>query len=213
MQTNTYNHTGNNRPKKANTVIILVVTALAVVAGFFLFSEFFSAKSAFDIPDKDNPKIVSMFDKQLQVNIEDHEQNSFHPGYLPTAKQYVADYLKTLTEIESYSRYGVTSSRARNAIELRLTFADGTVAEKVYTGRTSSHVLPPPLLMKVTLKEGRTIKVLTNGMEKSGSPDWIIPDINYLIQAAIGYDKQRNKNAYYPAQKTKQDFEKEWQEQ
>lgn len=209
MQTNTE----NNIPKKASKIFIIVVSAAAFIAGYFLFTQFFSSKSEFDVTNKENSKIVPMFDKQLQANINNHEQNTFNPGYLSTAKQYVASYLKTITEIESYSRYGVTSAQARNAIEVRLKFADGTTVEKVYTGKSSSHIMPPPLLIKVILKDGKTVKVFTNGMEKSGSPEWIIPDLNNLIHAAISYDKQRNHNSYYPAQKSKQDFEKEWEEQ
>lgn len=207
------NNTTHQIPRKTNTAVILIISAAVVVVGYILYSIMFPSTSEFDIPNKENPKMVAMFDKQLQVNIDDHERNTFHPGYLPTAKDHVAAYLKTLSKIESYSRHGVTSSQARNAILLRLTFTNGTIAEKVYTGHTSSHLMPPPLLMSVDITEGKTIKVLTNGMEKSGSPDWVIPEINTLISSAINYDKRQNNNAYFPAAKTKQDFEKEWAEQ
>lgn len=203
----------SNAPKKTNLLVILIISAAAVAVGYIMFTMFFPSRTAFDIPDKTSPKMVAMFDKQLQVNIDDHEQNSFHPGYLPTAKEHVAAYIKTITKLESYSRHGVNSSQARNAILLRITFADGSVVDKVHTGLTSSHVMPPPLLMNVSIKDGKTVSVLTNGMEKKGSPDWVIPDLNTVINAAISYDKNKNNNAYFPPTKTKQDFEKEWEEQ
>lgn len=198
--------------KNSSTIIILITTGVAVAVGYFLFTNLFTSRSEFDKPEKENPKIITMFDKQLKAKIEDYEQNSFHPGYLPTAQQHVASYLRTITKIESYSRYGVNSSRPHNAIEVSVTFKDGLVAEDLYTGQSSSHVMPPPLLISVSLENGKTTKVLTNGVEKKGAPEWIVNDLNVLIKAAIRYDEQRNRNAYYPPEKTKQDYEREWEE-
>jgi len=206
------NFSTGQRPKSSNRIfIILLTTAVSLVMVYFLLAELISSKTQFDVADKENPKIVAMLNTQLQKNIDKHEKNTFHPGYLPTAKAYVAAYLKTIAKLESYSRYGVASSRGRNAIEVRIAFKDGTVAEKLYTGNTSSHVMPPPLLLSVTMNDGIAVKVWTNGVEKKGSPEWIVNDLNTLIEAAVFYDIKRNRNGYYPADKTPQDFEKEWE--
>ena len=165
-----------------------------------------------DIPSIDNPKIISMFDEQLEKGISNHTKSAMNPGYNETSHLRAKDFLSSITKLETYSRYGVTSTRARNAIELRIYFKNGSKIDKVYTGNSSSHVMPPPLLLSVTLEDGKTKKVLTNGVEKKGSPEWIINDLNTIIDAAIGYDQQINHDFYFAKMKTQKDFNKEWDE-
>jgi hypothetical protein len=225
-----------------------------IVASFILFGfafaifivsdEFFPRKSEFDIPTKENAKLISMFDTQLEINIKHYSHYDDVPlpklktkvtakeelayrklvdeyskrgitqceSCLTTAQANVRAYLKTISTIESYARYGVTSTKPRNKIELKITFINGEVADEVYTGVSCSGYLKTVFIMKVFLKEGKTIKALTNGVEKNGSPDWILNDLNTLIEGAISYDIQKNRNAYFLPEKNKNDFNKEWED-
>lgn len=194
------------------TSALLIIIFAAGIFYIFL-GNLFTAPSKFDIADQQNDKIVNMFNKQIEQEIEDHTQSVMHPGYIPEARQHTIDYLKSIQSIESYARDGVKSAQPRNYLELNIVFNDGTVAKNVYTGYTCSAYLGPCLLMKVEMKDGKAVKVFTNGQEKKGSPDWIIPDLNILINKAITYDIIKNHDKYFEPQKSQKDFDKEWENQ
>lgn len=191
----------------------LLIIIFAAGIFYIFFGDLFTWPSKFDVPDQKNDKIINMFNKQIEQEIENHTQSVMHPGYIPEAKQNTIDYLKSIQSIESYARDGVKSAQPRNYLELNIIFNDGTVAKKVYTGYTCSAYFGPCLLMKVEMKDGKAVKVFTNGQEKKGSPDWIVPDLNILINKAIAYDIQRNNDNYFEPRKNQKDFDKEWENQ
>jgi len=202
--------------KPRNNRLIGLIVGLLVslpIFGIIIFDLLPESRTEFDVPNKKNDKIVPMFDKQLEYQINNYEKNSIKPGLLVTTKAHVVAYLKTIARIENYSRYGVNSTTSRNSILVKITFKDGSIVKDVYTGRTSSGILPPPILLAVELENGKTKQVFTNGREKEGSPDWIISDLNYLIDAAIHYDMNRNQDPYYGPNKTSEDYKKEWEDQ
>jgi hypothetical protein len=201
------------KPKNKIPIAIPMFFGFGLVAIliFLFYSEFFNSKTEFDIPNKENSKIVEMFDKQIQYQIEQHTQSHMNPGYIEGSRQQTINFLSTISSIESYARYGVTSTQSRNYLEMKITFNNGTVAEKVYTGLSCSGYFEPCLLMKVFLKNGKTAKIYTNGSEKRGSPDNIINDLNTLINRAISYDISRNHDAYFPKEKNQKDFDNEWE--
>ncbi|MCW3159781.1 hypothetical protein [Chryseobacterium oryctis] len=200
--------------KKSNSlIVILVVFVTAIVIGYILFKNALPSHSEFDVIDKPNDKVVNMVNEQIERQIENHTQNIMHPGYIPESRQNTIDYLKTIKTIESYARHGVESTQPRNYLELKITFNDGTVAEKVYTGHPCSGYMSPCLLLKVEMENGKAIHVFTNGQEKKGSPDWIINDLNTLIKSAISYDMSKNQDNYFAPEKTQKDFDKEWENQ
>lgn len=198
--------------------VITLISALLVIifaAGisYAFLGDLFTQRSKFDVPDQQNDKIINMFNKQIEQEIENHTQSLMYPGYIPEARQNTINYLKSIQSIESYARHGAKSTQPRNYIELKIGFNDGTFAEDVYTGHPCTAYLEPCFLMKVEMKDGKAVKVFTNGQEKKGSPDWIIPDLNILINKAIAYDIQKNSNKYFEPQKNQKDFDKEWENQ
>lgn len=201
---------------KKSAVSILTVLIILSICGaiFYMVSgNYFPSNSELDSPDKQNDKMISMFNAEIAKEIEDHTQSTMHPGYIPEARQHTIDYLKTIRSIESYARHGAKSTQPRNYIELKITFTDGTVAEDIYTGHPCNAYMGPCLVMKVEMQNGKAVKVFTNGQEKKGSPDWVKPDINIMIDKAISYDIDRNHDHYFEPQKTQQDFDKEWENQ
>lgn len=198
-------------------ILITIISALVVIifmAGMFyiFFGNQLFSRSELDIPDKPNDKIISMFNAQIEQEVEDYTQSITYPGYIPESRQNTIEYLKTISSIESSTRYGVQSTQPRNQLELKITFNDGTVAKEVYTGHSCSGYLSLCLVMKVEMKEGKATKIFTNGQEKKGSPEWVIPDLNILIGKAILYDIKRNHDKYFEPQKTQQDFDNEWKD-
>lgn len=186
---------------------------LSLGFGFYLafYNNFFPAKSEFDIPDKENSKIVNMLNTAIENQIDDHTQTHMNSGYIPESRQNTVNYLKTIKTIESYARYGVKSKQQRNLLELKITFKNGKTTEKIYTGHSCSGFLEPCLLFKVEMNDGKATRVFTNGQEKKGSPDWIKNDLNILIDQAISHDIAENPEKYFPPKKTQQDFENEWE--
>jgi hypothetical protein len=201
-----------NTNKKGLTIAILIGLILSGFLIFFIYAEFFNHSTPFDIVDKENDKIIAMFDKQIEYQIDSHTKSNMHSGYIESSRQNTIDYLTTISSIESYARYGISSTQSRNYLELKITFIDGSIADKVYTGVTCSGYFEPHLLLKVQMKNGKTVKVLTNGSEKRGSPNDIVNDLNTLIDKAISYDIGRNHDDYFKPQKTQEDFQKEWEE-
>jgi len=201
--------------KKTIIVIISVLFLITFMAGMFyiFFGDPYFSRSEFDIPDKPNDKMISMFNAEVEKEIENHTQSAMYPGYIPESRQNVIKYLKTIKSIQSTTRYGVKSTRPRNELELKIIFNNGTVAEEVYTGHTCSGYVSPCLLMKVEMNNGKAVKIFTNGQEKKGSPEWIMPDLNTLIEKTISYDIRRNHDKYFEPEKSQKDFDREWENQ
>ncbi len=194
---------------------IIIVTAIIIIAAtigvlYVLGVDFSWKKSGYDTPDQENKKMVEMFNAQIKSEIDNHTKSSMHPGYREESRQNTINYLSTIKSIESYARYGVTSTRVHNKLELKIMFNNGKSVEDVYTGLSVSGIMKPALLMRVEMRDGKAVQIFTNGQEKTGSPDWIIPDLRLMINAAISYDIGQNYEHYFPAQKTEQDFQKEW---
>lgn len=189
---------------------LIGVISLAIFL-YWIFSDLIPTKSEFDISDKENAKIINMFNAEIEKQLDDHTQSVTHPGYIVESRQNTLTYLKTIKTIQSYARYGVKSTQPRNLLQLQITFNDGSTVDKIYTGYSCSGFMDPCLLLKIEMKDGKAIKAFTNGQEKKGSPEWIIPDLNILIDKAIAYDIKQNHDKYFAPQKTQKDFEKEWE--
>ncbi len=190
-----------NTNKKGLTISILIGLILSVFLIFFIYAEFFNHITAFDIVDKENDKIITMFDKQIQIQINEHSKRNISLGYIQGSRQHTIDYLATISSIESYARYGITSSQSRNNLELKITFTDGKIVDKIYTGVNCSASFEPHLLLKVLMKSGKTAKVYTNGSEKGDSTNDIINDLNTIINSAISYNISKNHDDYFISKK------------
>ncbi|WP_294317504.1 hypothetical protein [uncultured Chryseobacterium sp.] len=199
------------------TVVSLLIAAFVIAfcggIAFITFRNYFPSKSVFDTPNMLNDKMVNILNTEIEKEIYRHTQSVMYPGYIPEAGQNTIRYLKTIKSIESYARYGVNSTQPRNYIELKITFNDGSQASEIYTGRPCSAYIETCLLIKAEMKDGKAVKVYTNGQERKGSPDRIIPDLSLLIDKAIAYDIDRNRNHYFEPEKTQKDFDREWENQ
>lgn len=200
--------------KKGILIFSLLIAAAATgLICYLLVQEVSYKKSRLDNPDLENNRIVSMFNERIDRQIQDHKQSVMYPGYITESRQNTILYLQRIQSIESYTRYGVGSTHPRNYLELRITFDDHTAADQVYTGHSCSGYMGGCLLMKAEIKNGQAIRIFTNGQEKKGSPEWIIPSLDLMIEKAISYDIGRHPDRYFPPRKTQKDFDREWQGQ
>lgn len=201
---------------KKTVVSILIsgfVIAFCGIIAFIAFRNYFPSRSEFDTPGRQNDKMIGMLNAEIDKEINDHTQSVMYPGYIPEARQNTIAFLQSIKSIESYARYGVKSTQPRNYIELKITFNDGSEASEVYTGRPCSAYIETCLLIKAEMKNGKAQKVYTNGQERKGSPEWIKPDLNLLIDRAISYDIGKHHDRYFAPEKTQKDFDHEWENQ
>lgn len=207
-------NTTNKKSTRTGIIAGLIFAAIVLgIAAVPLYRSFFGTHSVHDEITKENKKIVPMLDEQIERVLNDYTQSTMHPGYSAESRDNAIKFLSTVKSIQSYARYGVESTQPHNHLRLKITFTNGKTVDDVYTGQTVSGFMGPALLLKAYLKDGKTENVYTNGMEKNGSPDWIVNDLYLLIDRAIGYDLSVNEHHYFPPKKTQKDFEKEWDEQ
>lgn len=198
--------------KKGKPIVLLAIVLTGGILFYFVYSSLGYTKSKYDNTAIENPKIITMFDEQVKIAIDRHTHSVMYPGYTEASRLNTINFISKISILESFARYGVESTRPHNALRLKVTFSDGTIADDLYTGQTVSGYMGPALIMKIFMKDGKTTKVLTNGVEMKGSPDWINNDLYTMINSAISFDISRNPQLYFPPKKTAKDFEQEWKD-
>jgi hypothetical protein len=138
----------------------------------------------------------------------------FNAIYNQQAPKNGDTYFKTIKEVETYARYGTESGDKFNHVEIRITFANGIVADKIYTGNRvlQSFGMGAQFLTKFIFEKGRVVRSYTNGAELQGGPDYVINDIRTVIEKVTHYDWEANHNKYFLPEKTQSDYKKEWDE-
>lgn len=202
-------------------------------------------ESEWDKKDKENPKLVFMFNQEIESEIgkftyvmsksdefdslskiatsdaqrevyenlsKSFDKDGFRAPYIREAKANATAYFHSIASIESYARYGVTSSQPRNMLELNIIYQAGKEAKKVYTGMSVNGMVGANVLFKILLKDGKVTQAYSNGVELKNPPDWVKNDIRNVIHAAMSHGVQNNQSGYYPSEKTASDIEKEWDE-
>jgi hypothetical protein len=168
-------------------------------------------KDKIDIVDKQNDKVGILFEQAVtkeKLSIE----NKFYAGLMPSCTKRIEEYFKSIKIIESYASKGTSSKDKFNKLQVRITFNDGKVAEELYTGIrvVQAYGMGAQLLVKMELINGTVVKTYTNGAELDKDPKSIVPDIENIKKAVLGYDREINRNAYYYPAKTQDDIKKEW---
>jgi hypothetical protein len=186
-------------PKKYYLVITLILITSCI------------NKGKFDIVDKQNDKIGMLFEQAIAKE-KARIENGFYRGLMPNCTIRIEEYLQSIKIIESYASKGTESNDKFNKLEVRITFNDGKVADKLYTGVrvVQAYDLGTQLLVKMELNNGKVLKTYSNGAELNTAPENIAPDIESIKGAVLNYDRRINKSAYYYPAKTQEDIKKEW---
>jgi len=190
-----------------------LIPFLVFLGAGLIFSYFFilrdEEKGPYDIVDQQNDKVGILFD-----NVVAQERNYIkeggYDGIMPTSVTRMDEYMKTIKYIESYASKGTESDNKFNDIEVRITFNNGKIADKLYTGYPVLAYVGPQFLVKLELADGKTIKAFTNGVEKGKSPKDFNNDFITIQKAVLGYDREINKQFYYYPEKTTTDIKNEW---
>ncbi len=168
-------------------------------------------KNEFDIVNKENPKLISIFNNQLQPEIARYK-SGWYPGAIATAYIRIEDFFKSVRQIETYTTYGFGSSLNHNGIEIKITYNDGRVVENIYTGIhwNGRILMGPHVLLKMEFENGELLRVYTNGVEMSGSPDDMKNPMQGLVESLIHHDMKENRDLYFYPDKTAADIGTEW---
>ncbi len=202
--------------KPASKIVIPVMLVTVALTSFLFYKFFYTSfgvhKSPQDIVDKENPKLVELFNIQLGKEI-DRYKSGWYAGCIPDAYKRVDSLFKTIKQIESYTRYGLKSTQRFNKVEVNITYNNGKIDTKLYTDISvqTQYGFEAPLLLKLIFENGKLSQAFSNGVERNSSPQNCINDLNKLITVAIHKDYDNNRVLYFPAAKTKADFDKEWE--
>ena len=168
-------------------------------------------KRTIDIVDKQNDKVGVLFEQAIAKE-KQRIESKWYDGLMPSCTKQMDEYFKSIKIIESYASEGLSSNDKFNNLEVRITFNDGKVVEELYTGVrvVQAFGMGAQLLVKMELINGKVVKTYTNGEELNNSPDSIVPDIEQITSAVLGYDRKINRNFYYYPTKTQETIKEEW---
>jgi hypothetical protein len=180
----------------------------------FIFIVSCTQKGPYDVVDKENNKIGILFEKAIAEEKERIANGREYPGIKPDCIKRMNTYLNSIKHIESYASKGTASNDKFNQVEIKITFNDGTIANKIYTGKrvVQAYGMGAQFLVKMELADGKVVKSYTNGAEKNNSPDYIRGDIALIKEKVLRYDWKINRNDYFYPAKTQEDVEKEWRD-
>ncbi len=160
---------------------------------------------------KQNDKIGVLFEQAVSRE-KMRIGNGFYAGLMPSSALQIDRYLRWIKTIESYASHGTASTDKFNKLQVKITFNNGTVVDKLYTGIrvVQSYDMSAQLLVKMELLNGKVVKTYTNGVEINSSPTSIEPDIEYIKEAVLNYDRTISWSAYYYPAKTQENIKEEW---
>lgn len=193
-----------------NTIQILIAMSL-IMGGYFIYNNESIKKNEFDNVDKENAKLVLIFNNELSKEIERYK-TGWYPGAIPTAYTRIENFFKSMQQIETHTRYGFSSSKNHNGIEIKVTYTNGNVVDNIHTGErwNGPILIGPSMLIKMQFENEKLSKVYTNGVEMKEGPEDAKIQLHDLIENLINYDMQQNRDLYFRPIKTQSDLDSEW---
>lgn len=200
----------NNRI--TNAVMVLFLGGLCYWGYSFYDNEFTIKRNEFDIVDKENEKLISLFNTAYNGERKMNSGDEFSPGCKKTAPIRIDSFFNTIKEIETYTKYGVASSRLRNGVLIKIVYADGKIEDGIWcnTSWSGKYLVGSPLLLKIYLENGKAKKILSNGVEKETSPDATYNPLHNIIENLIKFDMGRYHDDYFLDVNNKTNIKKEW---
>jgi hypothetical protein len=198
--------------KKRAKILLGIIAAICGVFLFFKLSDSFMVKkNKFDKVETENEKLIPLFYTSLNKEVEMYK-SGWYSGCRKSAYLQVENLFTTIKEISTYTRYGLESSQSHNRVLVQVEFNNGKKVVDLYTDVSwnGKSILENPLLLRFIFEKGKIVKAFSNGIEKDKSPAEAKAPIDHILNAVIHKDARDNKELYYLAEKTKDDFKKEW---
>ncbi len=192
-------------------IIPIFIGLSIIVGGYFVYNNESIKKNEFDTVNKENIKLILIFNNELYREIEQYK-TGWYPGAIPTAYVRIEDFFTSVQQIETHTRYGFGSSKNHNGIEIKITYTNGNVVDTIYTGKNwnGKTILGPSMLVKMQFENGKLSKVYTNGVERNVSPEDTKNPLHDLVKNLISYDAQQNHDLYFLPTKTQSQIDTEW---
>lgn len=203
-------HDKKNRKVK---ILYFLFFVICCFFSYFLYTKQNSIKrNEFDIVNKENEKMIPLFSSAYNDEKKMYRGDQWSPGCKKTAPVRIDSFFSTIKEIETYSMYGLASSRLRNRILVKLIYVDGKTKIDIPTSNSWSgkYLGEYPLLLKFYLENGQIKKALSNGVEMNSSPDGTQNPLHNLIETLIKFDMDEHHSDYFLDTKTNSDLKKEW---
>jgi hypothetical protein len=196
---------------RAKYFLGIIAIGCAIYLFFNLSKLFIAQKNEFDKVETENEKLIPLFYASLNKEIEMYK-SGWYSGCRKSAYMQVENVFTTIKEISTYTRYGMESSQSHNRVLVQVEYNNGKKVIDLYTDVSwnGNSRLGTPLLLKFIFENGKIVKAFSNGVEKDNSPEEAKAPIDHIINAVIHKDARDNKELYYLAEKTKEDFKKEW---
>lgn len=187
-------------------IVIVVLTG-----SYFMYDHETIKKNKFDTVDKENAKLILIFNTEMQQEIKRYE-TGWYPGAIPTAYSRIEDFLKSVQQIETHTKYGFDSSKSHNGIDIKVTYKNGSIVDNIYTSThwNGSFLIGAPMLINMQFENGIVSKVYTNGVERHSSPEDAKILLHALVENLINYDMQQNHDLYFLPAKTQSQIDATW---
>lgn len=190
-------------------MLLLLFVSIPIIFVVFIMDIFgLYSRSRYDVTDQPNPKMVTLVNQQIESSVLEYQSNDV---FIPEAANNFRKYLKSLKSIQTYSQHGSNSLWGYNRIKADLTHIDGTVEKNTHVSSGGKfRQTHPKLQMLIELKDGKAIKVFTNGLEKNSTPLYAQGSIEDIFKAIrINNFSERRELYYYPPP-PKPDPKTEW---
>ena len=142
--------------------------------------------------DQSNPKLVVMFNQEIDDFERDLLSATLHPGYHDGAAANGRAWLKRVDVVESYCRRSGRFSHTAADVRLR----DGELLEDRVVDTTSCSA-EGTIEMRVRFAEGRVVDVQTDSSELQFSPDAARRQVEGLLREVVQVEMDTNKAAYF----------------
>jgi hypothetical protein len=197
--------------KRTKYFLILIGLAFSIFLYFNLKDAVWSTKIEIDKVEIENQKLIPLFNAALAKEVEMYK-SGWYSGCLKSSYLRVENLFTTIKEIATYSRYGLASRQSHNRVLVRVEYNDGRKVQDLYTdvSLNGTNSLGNPILLRYVFENGKLVKAFSNGVEREGSPTLTKGPIDDIINAVIHQDYKDNPSFYFPAEKTKADYKKEW---
>lgn len=200
-----------NQKKLSMYSLLFVFVGSPIIFVVFIMDIFgLYSRNHYDVTNQPNLKMITIVNKQIDSLALTYESKK--ETYIPEAGNNFRNYMKSLKSIQTYSRHGSNSLLGYNGIDADFTHIDGTVEKGEYiTSGAKFKQTKPKLQMYIEIKNGKAIKVLTNGLEKNNTPLHASKAVDDILKSITRKNFTDRRELYYYPVPAPPDPKTEWE--
>jgi hypothetical protein len=157
--------------------------------------------------DQSNPKLVAMFNEQID-GLDDGELNpARYPYLIPEAAANARLWLAEVREVVTHCRYGAPYKY--NYFQFDVVLRSGEVLEDLHVSRDVCND-ERQTAMRVTFEAGRVVEVKTDGSELERPLDHARAAVARTVEALVDHDRKVRPARYYKPEPVQPTPAQEW---